>query len=52
MSPAPKKPLLHGEGLDLQHLREIARQFAEALEEPERVQELEVLLRRSLDRGG
>lgn len=43
--------LLHGEGLDLQHLREIARQFAEALEEPERVQELEVLLRRSLDRG-
>lgn len=41
--------LLHGDEIDLEGLRDLARQFAEAVEEPERVQELEVLLRRSLD---
>lgn len=41
--------LLHGGGLDLDRIRHLARQFAEALEEPERLAELEALLRRTLD---
>lgn len=41
--------LLHGEELDLDRLRDLARQFAEALEEPERLAELEALLRGTLD---
>jgi hypothetical protein len=40
--------LLHGHELDLERIRDLVRQFAEALEEPERIREFEALLSRSL----
>jgi hypothetical protein len=40
--------LLHGDELDLAFLRDMVRQFAEALEEPARVSEFEELVSRSL----
>lgn len=42
--------ILHGQGLDLDRIRDLVRQFAEALEEPERIREFEALLARSLGR--
>jgi len=42
--------LLHADEIDLDRVRSWVRQFAEALEEPERIQELEVLLRKTLGR--
>lgn len=43
--------LLYGEELNLDRVRDLVQQFAEALEEPERVQEFEALLSRTLDSG-
>jgi predicted nucleotidyltransferase len=44
--------LLHGHELDLAFIRDLVRQFAEALEEPARVTEFEELVRRSLGGRG
>lgn len=43
--------VLHGRELDLDRVRSLVRQFAEALEEPRRVEEFEVAVRRSLGDG-
>jgi predicted nucleotidyltransferase len=40
----------HGREMDLKRLRAAVRQFAEALEEPERVEAFERLLHRALER--
>lgn len=40
--------LLHGDRLDLGRVRDLVRQFAEALEAPERIEELEALIRKTL----
>lgn len=42
--------LLHGDELDLAFIRDMVRQFAEALEEPARIAEFEELVSRSLGR--
>lgn len=39
--------LLHGDRLDLGRVRDVMRQFAEALEEPQRVAELEALIQKA-----
>jgi len=40
--------LLHGDRIDLDRVRDLVRQFAEALEDPKRVEELEALIRKTL----
>ena len=40
--------LLHGDRIDLDRIRDLVRQFSEALEEPERVAELEALIGKTL----
>lgn len=40
--------LLHGDEIDLRRVRDLVHQFAEALEEPERVEEFEALVRKTL----
>lgn len=40
--------LLHGAGIDLDRVRNLVRQFAEALEEPERIEQFEALVGRVL----
>jgi hypothetical protein len=39
--------VLHGRSIDVDRVRSLVREFATALEEPERVEEFEVLLRRA-----
>lgn len=41
--------LLHGDAIDLGRVRDFVRRFADALEEPERVEQFESLVRRTLD---
>lgn len=43
--------LLHADRIDLDRVRDLVRQFAEALEEPRRVEEFEALVRRTLGSG-
>ncbi len=40
--------LLHAKDIDLGRVRDLVRQFAEALEEPKRIEEFETLVRRTL----
>ncbi len=40
--------VLHGDEIDLERVRTLVRQFAEALEEPDRVEEFEALVRRTV----
>lgn len=42
--------LLHGGEIDLERVRDLVRQFAEALEEPHRIAEFDALIRKVLDR--
>lgn len=41
--------LLYASEIDLDRVRELVRQFAEALDEPERISQFETLLRRAVD---
>lgn len=43
--------LLHGDEIDLERVRDLVRQFAEALEEPGRVEEFEALVGKALGGG-
>ncbi|MFW6012464.1 MAG: hypothetical protein ACOC92_02005, partial [bacterium] len=42
--------LLHAEQVDLARVRELVAQFATALDEPERLEQFETLVRRALGR--
>ena len=43
--------VLHGTRLDLDRIRSIAREFAEVLEEPDRIEGLELIIRRAMGRS-